>query len=104
MAISKNNRARFERIGFGLIRRKLVGGDFIFLGMDKDTRRQAQEWVDEKLMLARSEREINRRRVIVTGIVGIIVAAVAVVAWPIFKNCDLLYLSIVPSIFSALRT
>jgi hypothetical protein len=87
MTVSDRYRARFEGIGLPRIRRELTVGSAAFLGNNEDTRRQAREWVEEKLEEERREKASARRWTVARGIAGFIAAVAAcIAAWPIVRS------------------
>jgi uncharacterized membrane protein HdeD (DUF308 family) len=58
----------------------------MFLGIEKQIRQEAQEWVDEQVAEARSEKKAGRRWMVASGIAAIVAAIAAIVAaWPVVK-------------------
>jgi hypothetical protein len=63
MTISDRNRAYFEAIGLPEIRRELVVGTVMYLGLDNDPRRiEAREWVAEQDERNRAAERIRTAR------------------------------------------
>jgi len=83
MAISSENRARFEAIGLTAIRRELVVGSVQYL-VGEDQRSQAREWVAEEEAKAAKQalraRRLEATRFIAGLLVGIIAAVAAMIA------------------------
>ena len=60
MAISENNRERFEGVGLEKIRRELTVGDYHYIPVDGTTQAEAREWAAEQE--AKLEKEKNDAR------------------------------------------
>jgi hypothetical protein len=91
MAISENNRNRFENIGLASIRRELAVGSIQFLGLDEGVRAQAKEWISEQDEKVRQEKQeakdleaqrfnTIRRWTVIAALAGVVAAIAAVIA------------------------
>ena len=85
MAISKAARSRYERFGLRAVRNDLASGGVTFVGTDKASRAEAQEWVDEQLAHEIAANEKARRsdasllKWAIIGTVAVFIAAVAAI-------------------------
>ena len=97
MAISENNRKRFEGIGLEKIRRELTVGDYHYIPVDDTTQAEAREWAAEQEAKLEKEkkdaRELEARRFrsvlgwTIAGVVVTVVAAAAIIAaGPVIKE------------------
>jgi hypothetical protein len=86
MAISSQNRARFEGIGLDAVRHELGVGYVKFLIGDEQ-RQQAAEWLVEQDAKAKKDRAFRKRVQIASLIVSLVAAIAAVIAaWPVIKD------------------
>jgi hypothetical protein len=86
MAISSQNRTRFEGIGLDAVRHELGVGYVKFLIGDEQ-RQQAGEWLAEQDAKGQTDRTF-RKRVQITSLIVSLIAAVAamIAAWPVVRD------------------
>ena len=97
MAISENNRERFEGVGLEKIRRELTVGDYHYIPVDDTTQAEAREWAAEQEAKLEKEKndarelEAHRFRSVLgwtsAGVIVTVVAAAAIIAaGPVIKE------------------